>query len=153
MKINKIDLIRRKDKQFLYSEDVDFSKEKFSKKLNVTSLDNVHVEGIASYDDNLELLTLDLSISGIMVIPCARTLEPVDYHFNTKCIIKYSFIDTLDEDAIIVNSNTIDTYPQIYDEVITEVPMVVYKEGTTPIVSSNEKEVDPRLAKLYELLK
>ena len=153
MKWNKRDLIYNSNTLINYSEDVDFSKEKFSKELNVTSLNNVHVEGIAKYDSDLELLTLDLHITGTMVIPCARTLEPVDYHFDTKEIIKYSFVDTSDEDAIIVNGNEIDTYQEIYDIVITEIPMVVYKKGTSPVTITTSDEVDPRLAKLKDLLK
>lgn len=153
MKWKKYDLDRLEYPSFKYSEDLDFSNEVFSKQLNLLSLKDVHVEGNAKYDSFQECLMLDLLITGTMVIPCARTLEPVDYHFEIKEPVTYSFVDTTNEDAIMVNSNVIDTYEFTRECIILEIPLRVFKEGTTPMVSEEENKIDPRLAKLKDLLK
>ncbi len=153
MKWTKRELENKNPNSFSYEEDIDFSNETFPKELNVNSIKNVHVRSSAKYDSYLESLSLEVNITGTMVIPCARTLEPIDYHFETNENVIYSFQDC-DFDAIIINGNIIDTFEFIRDCVITSVPLAVYKEGTTSIQKQESNdEIDPRFAKLKDLIK
>jgi len=150
MKWNKAYLNSLKDKQFTYSENIDFSSEIIPNCINAGI---IHVEGSAKYDSYNESLMLDLDVSGNLTLPCARTLQPVEYKINTNQQVEYSFVESSNEDAIIVNGLVIDTFEIIREIIISEIPIAVYKEGTSQIVPEETKEIDPRLAKLKDLLK
>jgi len=151
MKWNKTELDRLKFNSFHYSEDVEISIADLPSEISLKSLKDVHIEGEAKYDSYLEELTINLLVTGVMIIPCARTLQDVDYKFNINQPVTYSFNKTDDPDIIVVKGNAIDTTDFLRDLIVCEIPLQVFAEGSSRIETKEEKVVDPRLAKLKEL--
>jgi uncharacterized protein len=75
---------------------------------NLLDLKDVVVEGKGHYLDELDTLRLEIKIKGIMVVPCARSLEPVDYLFESVDEAEYSFRESQNDECIIVKGNVID---------------------------------------------
>lgn len=75
--------------------------------------------------DNLDEYLLDVSVSGIMVLPCSITLEPVDYQFETK--ISGNIEEMLEEigENDKKSENTIDIFPIIWENILMEIPIKV----------------------------
>ncbi len=155
MKWTKAYLEKMTNPSFKYQETLDFTSETFDRVLHLQSVKDVQVEGIARYDSFQECLFLDLTIRGTMVIPCARTLEPVDYSFTTNDSVVYSFAQALDEDTIIVKGLEIDTTEFVRQCIILEIPLKVVKPGSDyqKTSCSSDDDVDPRLAKLKDFFK
>ena len=62
-------------------EDISLDSE-YYKNTEIRDLKNIHVSGIAEIDfeDNINL---ELNIKGLMILPCAVTLQDVEYEFET----------------------------------------------------------------------
>ena len=128
---------------------------------NLLDLKDIVLEGKGHYLDELDTLRLEFTIKGIMVVPCARSLEPVDYHFESVNEAEYSFSESQNEECIIVKNNIIDTTELIKEIISLEVPIRVIKEGAElkksgkgwEVKGENEVGIDPRFEKLKELFK
>lgn len=153
MRWTKTDLIRKENESFTYQEELSIDASTFDKSFGLMDLKNVTVEGKANYDSQNECLMLDLFITGTMVLPCARTLEPVDYKFESHDSIIYSFVESEKDDIIVVRNNVIDTQEFVRECIMCSIPIRVVKEGSKPITSKSDDEVDPRFAKLKNLFK
>ena len=68
------------DKSVPIDLDYSFSKEEMQG-TDLLKLDNVKIEG-ELHKNVLGNIVLNVDISGIMVLPCAITLKPVDYPFS-----------------------------------------------------------------------
>ena len=111
------------DKFINVNETYSFKKEELSG-TDLIKLDDVKINGVIS-KNSLGNIELSLDVNGIMVLPCAITLKPVDYPFSIQ-------IDgTLDElsEEFMENStnfkNTIDILPIIWENILMEIPMRV----------------------------
>ena len=96
-----------------------------------------------------------------MVLPCAITLEPVNYPFSVK--ISGNLEEMLEE--INENSkkieNSIDIFPIIWENILMEIPMKVVSEkakdiklegdGWRLITDEKREEINPEFAKLNQL--
>ena len=83
------------------------------------------------YKNITDELSVNLSIKGIMVLPCAITLKPVEYPFNIEFDDEISvFLDNFDKNY----KNTIDIFPIIWENILMEIPMRV--------VSSDAKDYE-----------
>ena len=72
-------------------------------------LKNVYVEGNGRFVPKDRRLYVDLKIKGIMVLPCALTLEEVDYPFEIESTEVFSFDKPLpEEDIHEVKKNVVD---------------------------------------------
>ena len=127
----------------------------------------VHVEGYAFYDYQSGRFSIDLDIDGEMIVPCAITLKPLSYEFETSLSEVFSFYEPDEEDevTIYVEGDEIDFGPFIFGAVLAEVPLSLkdpdletYPEGDGwSVITEKEyqkqksEEIDPRLAKLKEL--
>ena len=101
------------------------------------------------------------------MLPCALTLEEVDYPFEIESTEVFSFDKpSLDEDVHEVKKNIVDITPIIFQNIMAEVPLRVVKEGAKVktegegwrIISTKEEVtdqeiIDPRLAKLKNYFK
>ena len=137
-----------------------FSKEELEG-TDLIKLDNVKINGIIS-KDSMNEYTIDVDVEGVMVLPCAITLEPVDYPFNVK--INGNLEEMLQE--INENSkkieNSIDIFPIIWENILMEIPMRVvsdeakdYKiegDGWRLITDDKKEEINPEFEKLNQLL-
>jgi uncharacterized protein len=128
---------------------------------NLLDLKDVVVEGKGHYLDELDTLRLEIKIKGIMVVPCARSLEPVDYLFESVDEAEYSFSESQNDECIIVKGNVIDITDLVKEIISLEVPIRVVKEGAElkksgkgwEVKGENEVGIDPRFEKLKELFK
>lgn len=112
-------------------------------------------------------LYVDFQVKGQMILPCAVSLEDVDYPFDIKSATVFAFYKPLDdEDVIEVKRDTVDLTPVVFQEIMMDVPMRVVKDGATLKTEGNgwkvlnekdegkdEDYIDPRLAKLKDYFK
>jgi uncharacterized protein len=150
---------------FNFNETVKFDPELIKSVRTLLDLKNIQIVGQCHYDSSLELLHINLNIQGTMVVPCARSLEPVDYPFSSDAEIDYCFNnENSNEDIIVVKGNEIDTTPLVWELIYLDIPMRVVKEGASlpkkgegwevkDSVDEEEQKIDPRLASLKNYFK
>ena len=120
----KIDLFKLNNFNKLdIDSDLVFDKE-YYEKTDVRDIVDAHVTGTLSisYEDELEC---DLVVTGTFILPCAITLEDVSYEFNTKIEENLGKF----EDFYNKNKNSLDILPFLWENVVSEVPIRVVKEG------------------------
>lgn len=148
-----IDLNMVNTKPLTIGEVVDFP-ETFLNGTDIRKLDNIKVTGLIKLNDNSEY-EYQLKITGIMVLPNSYTLEDYPYEFNIEVD------EIVDESAIFFDKlkNTLDIMEILWQNIVLEVPIRVGEDNGTlkngegwELVSDNTKKIDPRLAKLEELL-
>ncbi len=126
------------------------------KNTDIRSISPVKVSGFIY--NNEEELDLEVVVSGVMVLPCARTLKDVERPFSIE--INES-IDENDDKYLKIIQNRLDIFPIIWQYILVDVPLRVlhpdakeepiYGNGWCLITEDDTKEViDPRLAKLKE---
>lgn len=159
-----IDLTKLKsgiEKEIIINNSYSFSKDEL-KGTEIISLDNVSITGNI-HMNSLNEYFINLTIDGVMYLPCAVTLEPVDYKFHVE------ISDTLEKimEEISENykkiENSIDILPIIWENILMEIPMrVVSKkahdiklsgDGWKLITEDNHEKVNPEFEKLKDLLK
>ena len=70
-------------------------------------------------------LAVSLKIKGIMILPCAVTLKPVEYPFNIEIDGEISeLLENFDRNY----TNTIDIFPIIWENILMEIPMRVVSD-------------------------
>ena len=91
---------------------------------DIRDIRSLHVTGelVINYEDEL---MADLSVSGIFILPCAITLEDVSYEFSTKIEENLGKF----EDFYNKNKNSLDILPVLWENIVSEVPIRVVKEG------------------------
>lgn len=91
---------------------------------DVRDIKNLHIKGEISINISDEV-EMDLEVSGMFILPCAITLEDVEYQFTTKIEeICGKFNDFYE-----LFKNNLDICPIIWENIVSEVPMRVVKEG------------------------
>jgi len=157
-----IDLLRLRngiDKKILIDEYHSFSKEELDA-VGVTEMNNVHIEGEISLN-SLKELYLSLEVTGIMVIPCAITLKPVECPINVVIEGDLSEIHENYEENDKNYINSLDILPIIWENILMEIPMRVIAPDAELSVSSGdgwrivtdeEEHVNSELSKLTDLL-
>ena len=138
--------------------DVVFSKDQFVG-TDLIDLLNVHAVG-SIYKDSMDDICLSLSVSGVMVLPCAITLEEVPYNFQFSIDNRLeNLLDELKNDKKV--ENTIDILPIIWENILMEIPMRVISPNAKldnlkgdgwRFVTDEVKSVNPELEKLKDLL-
>lgn len=120
----KIDLFKLNNFNKLeIDQDVTFPSEYFGS-MDIRNIINCHITGELSinFDDDL---VADLNIKGTFILPCAVTLEDVNYDFETNIDdILGKFDDFYNK-----NKNSLDILPIIWENIVSEVPIRVVKEG------------------------
>lgn len=128
---------------------------------DLIELNDVSIKGEITKNNRNELL-INCEVSGVMVLPCSITLEPVNYPFSV--IIDGNLEEMLEE--INENSqkieNSIDIFPIIWENVLMEIPMKVVSEkakdlklegdGWKLITDEKKEEINPEFEKLNQLL-
>ncbi len=159
-------LVQQLNGKFTFSEEITFDPSLIKSTNYLLGLKDVHISGDGFYDRQYELLMLHILIKGVMIVPCALSLEPVDYIFETTADLKYSFNQTQqDDEIIVVKGLEIDIIPVVWELISLEIPFKVIKTGATiqskgegwevksETIKSNDTPVDPRLAKLNDYFK
>lgn len=156
----KIDLAKLNvDNKIYLDDDFIVDLEKYQNK-EILDLKNMHVKGSITYNilDNLEV---DLVISGIMVLRDSVTLEPIEKDLDVKIEEEYSLEEEIIAEYYEKEQNVLDIMAILWENIVLEVPISLTKtknlemsgEGwTLGEKVNNEKTIDPRLAKLEQLL-
>ncbi|MBB6455013.1 uncharacterized protein HNQ94_003507 [Salirhabdus euzebyi] len=150
---------------FQFEEDVDVS-ELETLNNDIRRIPPVKVQGEVTMRG--QTITFQFSISGIMVLPCARTLVDVEYPFTIDSIEVFSTSQHHQEDENEIHEihgEVLDLMPYIKENILLEVPLQVFASNES--LSENnldegqgwqfldenketEQKVDPRLAKLSQ---
>jgi uncharacterized protein len=155
--------------KFTFDEQIIFDSSLIkTKAATLLDLKPVNVKGSGVFSSQTKILTLDLIIEGIMIVPCALSLEPTPYPFKIETTEMLSFDhDDEKDDYWPVFNDTVDLYSLVWQLICLEIPLKVIKEGAKIKTSgigwklvtedeqeaSNEEIIDPRLAKLKDYFK
>lgn len=167
MKWNLQWIVKQKDGCFSFDEMLTFPDEMFHNLSQINGLKDVHVTGQGRLDMKNRQLYVDFTMNGQMILPCAVSLENVDYPFVIDSSVIFAFYKPSDEEDVIeVKRDTVDLTPIVFQEIMMDVPMRVVKDGATLKTKGNgwkvlseedmgqdEDYIDPRLAKLKDYFK
>lgn len=129
------------------------------KNTDIKKISPVKVDGfILNNEENYEL---DINVSGVMILSCARTLKDVEYPFNIDI---NDIIGENDDNSLEIIQNSLEIFPIIWQNILVDVPLRVLApdakeeslkgDGWRLITEDNDKEeIDPRLAKLKDYIK
>ena len=94
---------------------------------DLLKLEDIKVEG-EIFKNSLGNIELSVDVEGIMVMPCAITLKPVNYPFSIE--ISGEIEELMENfDEISTNfQNSIDILPIIWENILMEIPMRVVSE-------------------------
>ena len=160
-------IVKQKDGRFDFDETLSFPSEMFHNLSQINGLKDVNVTGQGRLDMKNRQLYVDFKVKGQMILPCAVSLEDVDYPFEIDSTAIFAFYKPQeDEDVIEAKRDMVDLTPVIFQEIMMDVPMRVVKEGATLKTkgkgwkvlneedeSRDEDYIDPRLAKLKDYFK
>ena len=118
--------IRRLNSNIDSSVSVDISYTFSEKELEGTELINCSCQVNGEIYKNItDELAVNLNIKGIMILPCAVTLKPVEYPFNIDINGEIDeILDNFDKNY----TNTIDIFPIIWENILMEIPMRVVSD-------------------------
>ncbi len=125
----------------------------------IKQLDGLKVTGYIS-KNSLDEYIIDVELSGVMVLPCALTLKPVNYEFQTKIEGNLQEIFAEFGKNLENNQKTIDILPIIWENILMEIPIKVVSNDISDVKTkgdgweliTEEEMVNPSLAKLKDLL-
>jgi uncharacterized protein len=159
----KYDLVRLNnniDKCISVSETYSFTEEELSG-TDLLKLEDVKING-EIFKNSLGNIELSLDVEGVMVIPCAITLKPVNYPFNIEISGEIEeLMENIEENSTNFQ-NSIDILPIIWENILMEIPMRVVSEEADDsdivkegegwkFVTEEEEAVSP-LSELMEYL-
>ena len=130
------------------------------KEVGILDLKNLHVTGDISLN-SVSMLAVNLTVTGIMVIPDSVTTEPVDYPFTSKIEEEYDINDEFFLEYYQKEQNILDIMKILWENIVLEVPMRFTATEDAHLSGdgwslgedkNNDDQIDPRLAKLSELL-
>jgi len=94
---------------------------------DLLKLDDIKVEG-ELFKNSLGNIELNVDVEGVMVLPCALTLKPVDYPFAITISGEIDELMENFEENQRNFQNTIDILPIIWENILMEIPMRVVSE-------------------------
>jgi uncharacterized protein len=137
---------------------------------DIRELKKVRVYGICTLQG--DEIIFSMTISGKMILPCARTLVDVPYSFEFKAdeifsISPYYGEEEADNEIHPVEGEVIDLTPYIKENILLGVPFRVFSDDeeaqkNAPVKGEGwefapkkkqEKKIDPRLEKLQSFFK
>ena len=162
MEFNLLRLNNNLDKYISVDLTYSFNEEEL-KGNDILKIDNIKIMGEIT-KDSLDQIILNLEVKGNIVLPCAVTLNPVDYPIDIK--IEGTLDELMGENEEIVKKgeNTLDILPIIWENILMEIPMRVVSPGAEDnlsklegngwkvITEESNEEINPELAKLKDLL-
>ena len=159
----KYDLVRLNnniDKYISVSEEYSFTEEELSG-TDLLKLDDVKING-EIFKNSLGNIELSLDVEGVMVLPCAITLKPVNYPFNVEISGEIEeLMENIEENSTNFQ-NSIDILPIIWENILMEIPMRVVsieaensditKEGEGWKFVTEEEEKTSPLSELMDMI-
>ncbi|WP_164669110.1 YceD family protein [Virgibacillus doumboii] len=134
---------------------------------DIREINSVHVQGNAFEQGNEFIFSF--TISGKMILPCARTLVDVPYAFEIKATEVFSesayYDEEADDEIHQIDGEVLDLTPYIKENILLETPYRVFSDDDANRLApsegegwefiseeKSEKKIDPRLQKLESLL-
>ena len=141
-----------------YDEDFHIDPSLYSS-VGVLDLKNLHVTGTV-YLNSLSMLVVNLTVTGIMVLSDSVTNEPIDYPFTCKIDEEFDINDENFLEYYQKSQNILDIMKILWENIVLEVPMRFTRtkdahlsgDGWSLGEDENKDNIDPRFAKLAELL-
>ena len=134
-----IDIVRLNnniDKNIEINTTYSFSKEELEG-TDLLKLDNVKIVG-ELHKNVLGNIVLSVDVSGVMILPCAITLKPVEYPFSLIIDDEIEKLYENIEEKSINLQNTIDILPIIWENILMEIPMRVVSPDAENIKLSGD---------------
>ena len=125
----KYDLVRLNnniDKYISVSETYSFTVDELSG-TDLLKLDDVKING-EIFKNSLGNIELSLDVEGVMVLPCAITLKPVNYPFSIEISGEIEELMENFEENSTNFQNSIDILPIIWENILMEIPMRVVSD-------------------------
>ncbi len=136
MNIDLTNLKNRSTKKLTIHENVIVDKELLNQ-TELMDLKDVVVEGDL-FLDSLDEYQLSIEIHGIMILPCAITLQPVDYPFHIEVEGNvYDLMNEIDENAK-KSENSIDIFSIIWENILMEIPLRVVAEDAKEVTMAGD---------------
>jgi len=113
-------------------EDITFEKSIYEG-MNIRDIRNCHIRGNIeiNYLDELEA---NIIVTGTFILPCAVSLEDVEYPFSTEIVENIGKF----EEFYNKNKNLLDILPFIWENIVSEVPIRVIKDGVEVKTTSGD---------------
>lgn len=131
--------------------------DEYYKNTDIRKLDKVFINGTINKISD-DVFDLRINAKGKMVLPCALSLEDVDYPFELNIEESVGFDDDFEKNYKII-SNTLDILPILWENIVLEIPSRVVKdnvkiktEGDGWCLTSEEDLKNNKLSDLKELL-
>lgn len=103
---------------------------------DIRSISPVHVTGHCTVSS--KKMTCQLRLEGVMILPCARTWEDVEFPFDIKSDEIFTWAeyaeDSEDDNVHTVEGDVVDLQPVLEELVLLEVPLQVFREGADEVV-------------------
>lgn len=127
--------------------------------VGILDLKNLHVSGTVHLN-SLSMLVVNLTVTGAMILPDSVTNEPIDYPFTCKIDEEFDINDENFLEYYQKSQNILDIMKILWENIVLEVPMRFTKtedahlsgDGWSLGEDKNKDNIDPRFAKLAELL-
>ena len=142
------------------SIDIDKSLEipkEYYEKTDIRRLSDIKINGNIK-EIGEDVFNLELNVKGEMILPCALSLEDVEFPFEINIDENVGFDDDFEKNYKIV-SNTLDILPILWENIVLEIPSRVVKdnakiktEGDGWCLTSEEDLKNNKLSDLKELL-
>ena len=141
-----------------YDEDFHIAPSLYSS-VGILDLKNLHVSGTVHLN-SLSMLVVNLTVTGAMILPDSVTNEPIDYPFTCKIDEEFDINDENLLEYYQKSQNIRDIMKILWENIVLEVPMRFTKtedahlsgDGWSLGEDKNKDNIDPRFAKLAELL-
>ena len=141
-----------------YDEDFHIDPSLYSS-VGILDLKNLHVSGTVHLN-SLSMLVVNLTVTGAMILPDSVTNEPIDYPFTCKIDEEFDINDENFLEYYQKSQNILDIMKILWENIVLEVPMRftatedahLSGDGWSLGEDKNKDNIDPRFAKLAELL-
>lgn len=129
-------------------------------KIGILDLKQCHVTG-SVFLNSASMLVFDLTIEGVMVLPDSVTADPIPYPFTSKISEEYDLNDENFLETYQKSQNILDIMKILWENIVLEVPMRFTTTKDAHLSGdgwslgedkNKDDQIDPRLAKLSELL-
>ncbi len=136
--------------QFPYTVEYDYDFSSFLKSssesldTDIIDVKDVHAK-ISIVKNDVDTYTFQYVVDAFLILPCALTLEPVDYPMHLEFSETYTTnLEYLEEcdDYFPFENNTINTIDVVWSNIIVNIPIRVVREDAYEILKSRDIVLD-----------
>lgn len=126
---------------------------------DIVNLKNMHLTGYI-YNNDIDNLIINLNVTGTMILKDSVTLEEISKEMSFKITEEDTIYSEYLNDYYKKDQNILDIIGVLWENIVLEVPISLTKEKDIKISGAgwsygeqnSNNDIDPRLAKLNELL-